>query len=67
MRTVLNRYGLSRQPFSKEIPADELFVAKGHEDIGKRLKAAIEGRASAVARPLCCVRSSAISIRRATA
>lgn len=48
MRTVLNRYGLSRQPFSQEIPADELFVAKGHEDIGRRLKAAIEGRASAV-------------------
>ena len=48
MRTVLNRYGLTRQPFSKEIAADELFVSKGHEDIGARLKAAIEGRSSAV-------------------
>ena len=48
MRTVLNRYGLSRQPFTKEISADELFVSSGHQDIGTRLKAAIEGRASAV-------------------
>ncbi len=48
MRTILNRYGLTRQPFSKEIPADELFVSPGHEEIGVRLKAAIEGRASAV-------------------
>ena len=48
MRTVLNRYGLTRQPFSQEISADELFVSPGHEEIGTRLKAAVEGRASAV-------------------
>lgn len=48
MRTILNRYGLSRDPFSKEVPADELFVSPVHEEIGTRLKAAIEGRASAV-------------------
>ena len=48
MRNVLNRYGLSREPFSKEINADELYVSPAHEEIGARLKAAIEGRASAV-------------------
>jgi len=48
MRTIMNRYGLKRQPFSKEVPADELFVSSGHEEIGYRLEAAIEGHASAV-------------------
>lgn len=48
MRAVMNRYGLTRQPFSKEVPADELFVSPEHKDVGARLKAAIEGRASAV-------------------
>jgi len=48
MRTILNRYGLTRQPFSKEIPAEELFVSPKHKDAGTRLKAALEGRASAV-------------------
>ena len=48
MRTIMNRYGLTRQAFSKEIPADELFVSDLHKDIGVRLKAAVEGHASAV-------------------
>jgi len=48
MRAVLNRYGLSRLPFSKEVPVDELFACPGHQAIGARLKAAVEGRASAV-------------------
>jgi len=48
MRAIMNRYNLKRQPFSKEVPADELFVSSGHEEIGARLEAAIEGHASAV-------------------
>lgn len=48
MRAVLNRYGLAKLPFSKEVPAEELFVSPAHQDINARLKAALEGRASAV-------------------
>jgi general secretion pathway protein A len=48
MRKVLNRYGLSRLPFSKEVPADELFPCPRNQDVGARLKAAVEGHASAV-------------------
>jgi general secretion pathway protein A len=48
MRAILNRYGLTRDPFSKEISAKELFVSPSHEESGARIRAAIEGRASSV-------------------
>lgn len=48
MRKILNRYGLSRLPFTKEVPAEELFACPRNRDVGSRLKAAVEGRASAV-------------------
>jgi type II secretory pathway predicted ATPase ExeA len=48
MRAVLNRYGLSRLPFTKEVPIEELFVCPRHQEVSDRLKAALEGRASAV-------------------
>ena len=48
MRSILNRYGLARLPFSKEVPSDELFACAAHEQVGARLKAGIEGRVSAV-------------------
>lgn len=48
MRTILNRYGLSRPPFSKEVAAHDLLVLDKAQDIRTRLLAAIEGKASAV-------------------
>jgi type II secretory pathway predicted ATPase ExeA len=48
MRAILNRYGLSRFPFTKEIPAPDLFVCPRSKEVGQRLKAALEGRASAM-------------------
>jgi len=48
MRSILNRYGLSRMPFSKEVAVEDLFVCPRHKDVADRLKAALEGRASAV-------------------
>ena len=48
MRVILNRYGLSRLPFTKEVRAEDLFTSPRHKEIGDRLRAALEGRASAV-------------------
>lgn len=48
MRKVLNRYGLNRLPFSKEVAADDLLAFNRSDDIRTRLLAAIEGKASAV-------------------
>ena len=42
MRAVLNRFGLSRAAFTKELDADDLFGAPGHVDAIARLRAAIE-------------------------
>ncbi len=48
MRTMMNRFGLARLPFTKEINAEDLFEVEVHGDAIKRLKAAVEARASAV-------------------
>jgi general secretion pathway protein A len=45
MRAVLNRFGLARPAFTKELAADELFAAPGHLDAIERLRAAIEVKA----------------------
>jgi type II secretory pathway predicted ATPase ExeA len=47
MRAMMNRFGLTRLPFSKEIAAEDLFEVQGHADAIARLNAAIEARASA--------------------
>ncbi len=48
MRAMMNRFGLARLPFTKEIAAEDLFEANGHADAITRLSAAVEARASAV-------------------
>jgi type II secretory pathway predicted ATPase ExeA len=48
MREFLNRYGLARLPFSKELSSEELFDFDKATDLRTRLLAALEGRASAV-------------------
>ena len=48
MRALMNRFGLARLPFSKEIAAEDLFEVEAHRDAIARLVAAVEGRASAV-------------------
>lgn len=48
MRALMNRFGLARLPFTKEIGAEDLFEVQGHSDAIGRLKAAVEARASAV-------------------
>lgn len=47
MRTLMNRFGLARLPFTKEIAAEELFEVQNHSDATARLRAAIEARSSA--------------------
>lgn len=47
-RRVRTRYGLTKDPFTKDVPVEELFVHPGAEQALTRLKAAIQGRASAV-------------------
>jgi type II secretory pathway predicted ATPase ExeA len=48
MRTMMNRFGLARLPFTKEIAAEDLFETTTHTDVIARLLAALEARASAV-------------------
>ena len=48
MRKLLNRYGLVRMPFSKEVASGDLLAFANAADIRARLRAAIEGKASAV-------------------
>ncbi|MEE8201754.1 MAG: AAA family ATPase [Candidatus Acidoferrales bacterium] len=48
MNKVLSTYSLTRPPFSKDIPASELLETEAMEAARQRLKAALEGRASAV-------------------
>jgi type II secretory pathway predicted ATPase ExeA len=47
MRSVLNRFGLAKAAFTKELDADDLFAAPSHLEAILRLKTAIEMRASA--------------------
>lgn len=48
MHKLLSRYGLTKNPFTKDVPVDELFEHAGADGALKRLKAAVEARASAV-------------------
>ena len=48
MRTQLNRFGLARPPFTKEVAAEDLFEVQSQTDAIARLKAAVESKASAV-------------------
>src|SRR5271166_6050770 len=48
MNKLLSTYDLTRTPFSKDIPASELLHTEALELALERLKAALEGRASAV-------------------
>lgn len=47
-RKMLSRYGLTKAPFSKDVPPDELFEGDGLQSATRTLKAAVEGKASAV-------------------
>ncbi len=48
MNKVHSRFGLTKSPFSKDVPVDELFEHVGTATALGRLKAALEGRSSAV-------------------
>ncbi len=48
MRAMMNRFGLARLPFTKEIDAEDLFETTSHGDAIARLLAAVDARASAV-------------------
>ena len=48
MRTMMNRFGLARMPFTKEIASEDLFEVEIHSDAIARLSAAVEARSSAV-------------------
>jgi len=48
MNRLLSTYGLTRPPFSKDLPASEMFQTDQLQEIVSGLKAALEGRTSAV-------------------
>jgi general secretion pathway protein A len=48
MNKMMSIYGLTRLPFSKDIPASEMLDTEGLQAARERLQAALEGRASAV-------------------
>jgi len=48
MNRLLSTYGLTRPPFSKDIPSSEMFQTEQFQEALLGLKAAIEGRTSAV-------------------
>jgi len=48
VRKILNRYSLTKEPFTKVVPVDELYEHPGADQALQRLKAAVEGRSSAV-------------------
>src|SRR6059036_2253151 len=48
MNKLLSTYGLTRLPFSKDIPTSEMLDTETLQAARERLKAALEGRASAV-------------------
>lgn len=48
MRKLLNRYGLAKLPFERDVPLDEFFDTDGFVAARRLVKAAIEGRSSAV-------------------
>src|ERR1700686_2455676 len=48
MNKMLSIYSLTRLPFGKDIPASEMLDTDALQSARERLKAALEGRASAV-------------------
>lgn len=48
MRKILSRYSLTKPPFSKDVPVEELLDFKHIKASVRRLKAAIEGKSCAV-------------------
>lgn len=48
LRKLKNRYGLTKDPFTKDVPVDELLVHPGVETAVARLKATCKGRRSSV-------------------
>lgn len=48
LNKVLSRFALTKNPFTKDVPVEELFEHDSSEGALKRLKAAVEGRSSAV-------------------
>jgi type II secretory pathway predicted ATPase ExeA len=48
MRSILSRFGLKKEPFTKDLPVDEFYWPAGLEDARQRILAAIKGRASVV-------------------
>lgn len=48
MNKLLSTFGLTRQPFSKDIPASDMFRTEQFEEALQSLKAAIEGQTSAL-------------------
>lgn len=47
-RRVVSRWGLAKEPFTKEVPVEELFEHELHTSAVTRLRSALEGRSSAV-------------------
>lgn len=48
MRGLLSRFGLKKEPFSKDVPVEEFYWPAELEDARLRLRAALKGRASVV-------------------
>lgn len=48
MKQIHGRFGLTKDPFSKDVPVEEFFEHSGADVAQKRLKAALESHASAV-------------------
>ena len=48
MRSVLSRFGLKKEPFSKDLGVQDLYWASQLEDARLRIRAALNGRASVV-------------------
>lgn len=74
MNKMMSMYGLTRLPFSKDLPASEMLDTESLQAARERLEAALEGRASAVvtgdsgsAKPACCVPWKSIFLQDATA
>ena len=48
MRTILSRFGLKKEPFTKELAVEELYWPPHLTDARTRIRAALKGGASAV-------------------
>jgi len=48
MKKLLSKFGLKKEPFSKDVPVDEFYWPSQLEDARMRLRSAIKGRVSAV-------------------